>query len=701
MAGQITAKLEWAPGDGARSTAPSWTTITGKLRDWSVGRGRSDEGEEFPAGQFSGTLDNRSRLFDSEASTDDLIGSPIRLSAVYDGSTYPAFRGHITALNPQWADKGDQTVKFDAVDGLALAEAFDLHSPWTLAVQSISPQPRMWLRLNASTLEDGLPLEDSGSPGTFGAELRTAAASTGGSILAYSTDGLVTADSDSCLGFPSSHPAWPQGIALPSEHAVSSDSLSTGLLFYDSPPGSTDPWGSTERSAWTISAWARPDALDDTYPLFNIPGQSLNGSGFHISVSTGGKLRAGWMEGNGSGGVVDRFAESSAGAVTVGERFHVAVTCSTSRFSDLNLYLGGQLIVTSTFTGSTTPVGGRRSWDRWYQNSYRPYVGRNPKANSTALLSDDAYSSSGSTRHSVKWAGEIDEVIVWNSQLGSTVISDLYDAGKSSVWGDETAGPRITRVLDYLGWPSATGASRSTGRYIEDGASVMADADTTIDGQSAGEHIYEVGVRAERGRAYVNASGGFEFHDRHCGCGSTSSLTLSDDGSTGDSPWAALALRFDDSNIVNELHVQRVNDGSQIARSTASQDKYGKRDPGRMDRVWFANNADAAALAEYIVEAQNEPQLEAFSVQVWPERSTATAADVLGLELGDRVTVQATPSTGSGLAFDAIVEGVSHSGAPQEAWLTDLLISNPGPTDDFFILDSTSRGVLDTNKLGF
>lgn len=106
-------------------TTPTWTDVSAYLRDGSVFRGRSSETQNFDAGSARLVLDNRDRRFDPTNTSGPYAGyiSPrnqVRITATWNATTYPVFRGFIVGW-PQERDDSDRdaVVEVQAVDGIA------------------------------------------------------------------------------------------------------------------------------------------------------------------------------------------------------------------------------------------------------------------------------------------------------------------------------------------------------------------------------------------------------------------------------------------------------------------------------------------------------------------------------------------------------------------------------------------------------
>lgn len=139
-------KVEIAFNDGPYVASPTWTDVTSYVRELTTDRGRDDDWGDF-SGAASVVLDNRTRLFDPFYTSGTYYGKllprrQIKISAVYNGTTYPVFRGFIAGWPPTWTDAGkDSTVTLSCFDALGLLATDSLPADWSRNyILSLSPR---------------------------------------------------------------------------------------------------------------------------------------------------------------------------------------------------------------------------------------------------------------------------------------------------------------------------------------------------------------------------------------------------------------------------------------------------------------------------------------------------------------------------------------------------------------------------------
>ena len=279
-------------------------------------------------------------------------------------------------------------------------------------------------------------------------------------------------------------------------------------------------------------------------------------------------------------------------------------------------------------------------------------------------------------------------------------------------WPSELSGTRINRVLDLVGWDP-------TARAIDDGISLVAERGFAIvDNASALSHIQEV-ADAELGYFFMAGDGTATFHDGHHRATATRSTTVqavfSDDG-TGFS-YVAITPTLDMDRIVNQATVtssadnavaQTVNDtysqagtGSAPTNATAIPPRgFGIRTIQRSTQL--ASDTDALTQAQTIVgvfayPSQRFDEITSYEPDILSgggsnvdygsglygalaygatTESTAWATGVLGLEIGDLITVRTTPpANDTTTAFNAYVEQITDTVAPGQPWARTLKLS--------------------------
>lgn len=324
---------------------------------------------------------------------------------------------------------------------------------------------------------------------------------------------------------------------------------------------------------------------------------------------------------------------------------------------------------------------------------------------------------------------------------------------------EELSGARLNRVLDAIGWPASK-------RVIADGQTRV-DALEVADDTAAKalQHIQDV-VSAENGLAFIDGRGRFVFLDRYTQLGppySESKVTFNDtdtyiivtDGAEGVSgnvnrfdhfhlaePAGFLRgqsstisfdyftqgepfLLVDDhtvgtstlvqteykyQNIVpnygtdlifNDLKGSRANGGPQAAQDEASIEAYGRRSLSITSVADDDNEVEAQL--QYKLAQFKDPLQRIAQVTVKPGANVELWKILLGLDIGDRITVKEHPPGGGPATIrDYSIQhlAVTIPPGPVVAAQFDFQLW-PGETADFFIFDDEVKGRLDYNSLSY
>lgn len=141
-----TLKVEVSFASDPLATSPTWVDVTDRVRNnpgLRTSRGRQSEVATFSAGSCQLLLDNRDRLFDPLNASGTYYGQltprrQIRVSAVWDSTTYPMFRGHVVGWPQNYPRTGhDVVVDLEAYDALAWLAETELPNPVTSYAESV------------------------------------------------------------------------------------------------------------------------------------------------------------------------------------------------------------------------------------------------------------------------------------------------------------------------------------------------------------------------------------------------------------------------------------------------------------------------------------------------------------------------------------------------------------------------------------
>lgn len=403
-------------------------------------------------------------------------------------------------------------------------------------------------------------------------------------------------------------------------------------------------------SAYSLSyASAQPLALDawvtlteaasaTNSPIVTVDATPSGGNRSHIAIgisSTGAEGDPYYWSFGYSNPTANRYLAQTRSTTmpTVGTH-HLAVTADST---NLYLYLNGQLINTTALTVGTTAATSTPTGLRVANASAA--VGLNAIA---------AYSAAPSASR-----------IQSHHLAGITAYGHPYN---------EEGGLRMERVLDEVEFPSnlrdiATGGTVQ-GPYLPAGNTAM-------------DYIYTI-LASEHGLVFWSVDGKFTFRDRHWQwiTADTDGVVFSDDAAAG-------SVGYDNGSpnsgtiatVRNIVTVSYSDVGAITRRDATSITAYG---PSRefVDAPTLRNGTDASNLASYVLRAKKDPQRTIPRLTVKLRNDMATYfAKVLGLELGEVVTVERTPmGVGSQIVQRMQVLGIAHVITPDN-WVTEFYMS--------------------------
>lgn len=258
---------------------------------------------------------------------------------------------------------------------------------------------------------------------------------------------------------------------------------------------------------------------------------------------------------------------------------------------------------------------------------------------------------------------------------------------------NQQSGARVQAILDNGGWPQSL-------RQVDTGK-ITISGDQEVTGSLISQ-IQDV-ASAELGVVFISKDGDVVFRERYSeltlAASATSNATFTELAS-GDCPYQDLTFSYSDDVLKNQVVVSRVNGTTQATmQDDASIALYGVRTEQLSDLLVTADS-EARQIGELYLTIYGNPEYFPEQMTLVPESKPATLyPQVLGRELRDRVTVTFTSPGGISRTVQCFVDGVEHVVTPGR-WETKFMLTNATYYDNFFILDSATSGLLDTNVLG-
>lgn len=226
----------------------------------------------------------------------------------------------------------------------------------------------------------------------------------------------------------------------------------------------------------------------------------------------------------------------------------------------------------------------------------------------------------------------------------TTLFVDEVEAAPVSVASQKT-GYLIQQILTAAGWtlPALTDVDVTKGDLVPN--FTMAG---TVDSRSALQSIADL-LEAERGIFFIKADGTAHYEDRYTVATKAATESLTD---VFDSVAPGVSL----DGLLNRVRVIKTGNDYQEARDEASIDLYGPSDGG-LESAYLPDVASALALAKMIVAQRSSPTAPVWGISTVGNYDLAHLKAMLGIEVGDRITVV---STTGGLSGDWMVESIKH-----------------------------------------
>lgn len=351
-----------------------------------------------------------------------------------------------------------------------------------------------------------------------------------------------------------------------------------------------------------------------------------------------------------------------------------AVSIRRGKSRELNRYDAGQL--TLSFNNN----------NRWFDPNYdlSPYFGQIVPRREIRLSIDGDYQFVGVVED---WSLAYDPSGV---SVASCVAIDSFSylAGQFINDLDEPAqlsGARINATLDNIAWPAEL-------RDIDNGQQTL-EADL-VTSPTAVVDYFSLIEQSEPGSIFIAKDGKVKFVDRASGY-VESEVIFSDDGTNV--PYENIAVVYGSELLYNRIVLSNSSD-SYTAQDAVSQDAYGVRE--LIQTTLIEESIDLANTAEFLLTRYKEPEFRFENLTIGIDSLEASMqADVLGLELGDIIQIQFTPSgIPPQITQGARIISIEHRGDPSNYQVVFGFESLGGSP---FIIGSANFGIIGEGVIGF
>ena len=274
------------------------------------------------------------------------------------------------------------------------------------------------------------------------------------------------------------------------------------------------------------------------------------------------------------------------------------------------------------------------------------------------------------------------EVSTYTKALSATEIANLYQYSLLQI--PETTTARENRIIATSSFPAALQSFP---------ASPVATVSELSTGSTVTNELQKV-VLSEGGELYVSKSGVLTATDREY-FGATrsavSQMTFTDTGTGVYYDYGSIKIQYDADQLRNSVEVQFSNGGSVVQADATSISSYGEAGDSRSTLV--SDLTGSTTLATRLVNLFKNPKMSIEPFLVKGQRNpTYDWQRILGLELLDRFTFTRTPSTGSAVSQDMLLQSVEHKITPA-TWET--VINGSARYTGWFIIGVSLIGGTD------
>jgi hypothetical protein len=291
------------------------------------------------------------------------------------------------------------------------------------------------------------------------------------------------------------------------------------------------------------------------------------------------------------------------------------------------------------------------------------------------------------TSYDTQFAIGADEVsrVILQCVDGFRLLNNVAISSVANTGAGQLSGTRIESLLDASNWPASQ-------RAIDAGDSTMQADPGTADRTVLG--AIQTVEDSEFGGFFMSAEGDATFYSRNTVSLNADStpVLFSDDGTQ--IGYAQIDLAFDDTLIVNNVSVQRLNGTNQTVSDQTSIDSYFIHSGARTG-ILVQTDQESLDQASMILESRKDATLRIDSMTLNLVDDGQTARNIAGLELEifNLVTITKAMPGSTSITRELFVQGVQHD-ITRTTFTTKILTSEP--IIQAFILDSATQGILDT-----
>ena len=262
------------------------------------------------------------------------------------------------------------------------------------------------------------------------------------------------------------------------------------------------------------------------------------------------------------------------------------------------------------------------------------------------------------------------------------------------VGGGDSIATRINRILDRIGWPLSDRKLDSVS---------MVSLQSTVMAQPAWTEIL-LAADSDSSHVWLDRDGKVVYTNR-LSVPSAPSVVFGNANLPGVIPIEnAVPSKSPFRSLRNSVSVGRAGSTSVYVENLDSQAKYGIRSWGRNDLL-CSNDEEVLIQATWILSQFSEIRgfdVEQITCRLLPDaKFNSEWLTLINIDIGDRVRVLTTTVDGRTVSSDGIVSAISWVIDPAHGvWEMTLGLASCFAVFDPFILDDSTKGVLDSSLLG-
>jgi hypothetical protein len=267
----------------------------------------------------------------------------------------------------------------------------------------------------------------------------------------------------------------------------------------------------------------------------------------------------------------------------------------------------------------------------------------------------------------------------------------LAGSGITTVTGSgvQLSGARVNAILDEIDWPISL-------RDIDAGDSTLqADPGTDRDALQA---LFNV-EQSEFGGIFLDGNGQVNFVSRNnlIAAPAFPVYEFSDQGT--DISYTNAVVALDDTTLINDVTITRLNGTAQNAFDQDSIDKFFLHS-GTRSGILVQTDAEALDQAEGILATRKDPEIRIDSIQLnlYDDANPNKPLAGVDIELLDGVTVTKTTPGSTSVVQSSLVNAIHHD-ITKSSWMTTLYTTEPLLAG--FVLDSDVSGILGEDVLSY